>query len=56
MWRQNDDGTLMLAEGVPAPIPFRPLWRIVVVDCTKRNQEKELVWVGKCLMKQSFIQ
>ena len=29
---------------------------IDVVDRTKRNQDKELVWTGKCLTKQSFIQ
>ena len=56
MWRQNDDGTPMLPEGVPAPMPLRPLWGNVVVDSTKKNQEKELVWVGECLTKQSFIQ
>ena len=43
MWRQNDDGTPMLPEGVPAPVPLRPLWGDVVVDSTKKNQEKELV-------------
>ena len=56
MWCQNDDSILMLPEGVPAPVPLRPLWGNVVVDCTKKNQEKELVWVGECLTKQSFIQ
>ena len=56
MWRQNDDGTSMLSEGVPAPMPLRPLWGNVVADSTKKNQGKELVRVGKCLMKQSFIQ
>ena len=56
MWRQNDDGTPMLPEGVPAPMPLRPLWGNVVVDSMKKNQEKELVRVGECLTKQSFIQ
>ena len=27
-----------------------------MVDSTKKNQEKELVQVGECLTKQSFIQ
>ena len=27
-----------------------------MVDSTKKNQEKELVRVGECLTKQSFIQ
>ena len=56
MWRQRDDGTPMLPEGVPDPVPLRPLWGNVVVDCTKKNQEKELVQAGECLTKQSFIQ
>ena len=56
MWRQNNDGTPMLPEGVPAPVPLRPLWGNVVVDSTKKNQKKELVRVGECLTKQSFIQ
>ena len=56
MWSQNDDGTPMLPDGVPAPLPLRPLWGNVVVDSTKKNQEKELVRVGECLTKQSFIQ
>ena len=51
MWRQNDDGTPMLPDGVPAPVPLRPLWGNVVVDSTKKNQEKELVRVGECLTK-----
>ena len=46
----------MLPEDVPAPVPLRPLWGNVVVDSTKKNQEKELVRVGECLTKQSFIQ
>ena len=46
----------MLPEGVPDPVPLRPLWGNVVVDCTKKNQEKEVVWASKCLTKQSFIQ
>ena len=45
----------MLPEGVPPLLPLRPFWRIIVVDCIKKNQEKELVWAGECLMKQSFI-
>ena len=49
MGRQNDDGTSMLPEGVPAPVPLRPLWRNVVVDSTKKNQEKELVRAGECV-------
>ena len=56
MWHQKDDGTPMLPEGVLDPVPLRPLWGNVVVDCTKKNQEKELVWARKCLTKQSFIQ
>ena len=56
MWRQNDDGTPMLPKGVLAPMPLRPLWGNVVVDSTKKNQEKELVRAGECLTKQSFIQ
>ena len=56
MWRQNNDGTPMLPKDVPTPVPLRPLWGNVVVDCTKKNQEKELVQAGKCLTKQSFIQ
>ena len=55
MWRQNDDGTLIIPEGVPALVPLRPLWGNVVVDCIKKNQEKELVRTGECLTKQSFI-
>ena len=56
MWREKVDGTPKLPEGVPAPVPLRPLWRNVVVDCTKKNQQKELIRAGKCLTKQSFIQ
>ena len=56
MWFQRDDGTPMLSEGVPDPIRLRPLWENVVVDCTKKNHEKDLVWAGECLTKQSFIQ
>ena len=55
MWRQRDDGTSMLPEGVPDPITLRPLLGNVVVDCTKKNQEKEVVRAGECLTKQSFI-
>ena len=56
MWRQRDDGTPMLPKGVLDPVPLRPLWGNVVVDCTKKNQEKEVVRAGECLTKQSFIQ
>ena len=56
MWHQRDDGTPMLPEGVPDPVPLRSLRGNVVVDCTKKNQEKEIVQVGECLTKQSFIQ
>ena len=56
MWRQRDDGTPMLPDGVPDPIPLRSLWGNVVVDCTKKNQEKEVVLASECLTKQSFIQ
>lgn len=56
MWRQNDDGTPNLPLGVPPPVPLRPLWGNVVVDPTKKNQEKELIRAGDCLTKQSFIQ
>ena len=55
MRRQIDDGTPMLQEGVHALVLLRPLWENVVVDCTKKNQEKELVRTGECLIKQSFI-
>ena len=56
MWRQNDDGTPMLPEGVPALVPLRLRWGNVVVDSTKKNQEKELIRAGEYLTKQSFIQ
>ena len=46
----------MLPEGVPNPVSLRPLWGNVVVDCTKKNHEKEVVRAGECLTKQSFIQ
>ena len=46
----------MLPKGVPDPVSLRPLWGNVVVDCTKKNQEKEVVRAGECLTKQSFIQ
>ena len=55
MWHQNDDGTPILPEVVPSPVPLRPLWGNAVVDSTKKNQEKELVRAGECLTKQSFI-
>ena len=45
----------MLPEGVPDPVPLRLLWGNVV-DCTKKNHEKEVVRAGECLTKQSFIQ
>ena len=32
MWRQRDDGTPMLPEGVPDPVPLRHLWGNVVVE------------------------
>ena len=44
----------MLPEGVPDPVPLRLLWGNIVVDYTKKNQEKELVWAGECLTKQSL--
>ena len=56
MWCQRDDGTPMLLECVPDLVPLRPLWGNVVVDCTKKNQKKEVVRAGECLTKQSFIQ
>ena len=46
----------MLPEGVPDPVPLRLLWGNVVVNCTKKNQKKELVRARECLTKQSFIQ
>ena len=39
----------MLPEDVLDPVPLRPLWGNVVVDCTKKNQEKELVRADECL-------
>ena len=56
MWREKADGTPKLPEGVSAPVPLWPLWRNVVVDHTKKNQQKELIRAGECLTKQSFIQ
>ena len=56
MCHQKDDGTPMLPEGISDLVPLRSLWGNVVVDCTKKNQEKELVRAGECLTKQSFIQ
>ena len=56
MWREKADGTPKLPEGVPALVPLRPLWRNVVVDHTKWNQQKELIRASECLTKQSFIQ
>ena len=56
MWREKAVGTPKLPEGVPAPIPLRPLWGNVVVDHIKKNQQNELIRARKCLTKQSFIQ
>ena len=56
MWREKVDGTPKLPEGVSAPLPLRPLWENVVVDHTKKNQQKELIWADEYLTKQSFIQ
>ena len=56
MWREKVDGTPKLPEGIPALVPLQPLWRNVVVDHMKKNQQKELIRVGECLTKQSFIQ
>ena len=55
MWREKVDGTPKLLEGVPALLPLWPLWGNVVVDHTKKNQQKELIRVGECLTKQCFI-
>ena len=51
MWREKADGTPKLPEGVPAPIPLQPVWGNVVVDHTKKNQQKELIRAGECLTK-----
>ena len=51
MWSEKADGTPKLPKGVPAPIPLRPLWGKVVVNHTKKNQQKELIRAGKCLTK-----
>ena len=56
MWHEKADGTLKLPEHVPAPVLLRPLWGNVVVDHTKKNQQKELIRADECLTKQSFIQ
>ena len=56
MWREKVHSTPKLPEGVPVPVPLRPLWENVVVDHTKKNQQKELIRAGECLTKQSFIQ
>ena len=56
MWRENDDNTPKLLEGVPAPVPLWPLWGNVVVDHTKKNQQKKLIRASECLTKLSFIQ
>ena len=56
MWLKNVDGILKLLEGVPSPIPFRPLLGNVAIDHTKKNQENELIQASKCLTKQTFIQ
>ena len=44
------------SEDVLAPFPLRPLWGNFAIDRTKKNHEKELVRVGECLLKQSFVQ
>lgn len=56
MWRANDDGTPKLPQGVPDPVPLRPLWGNVSVDLTMTNHDKEVIRAGECLNKQSFIQ
>lgn len=56
MWRANVDGTPMVPQGDPDPVPLRPLWGNVSVDPTQTNQEKEIIRAGDCLTKQSFIQ
>ena len=56
MWREKADGTPKLSEGVLALVPLWPLWGNVVVDHTKKNQQKELIRASECLTKQSFIQ
>ena len=56
MWSEKADGTPKLPEDVPAFVPLWHLWENIVVDHTKMNQQKELIWAGECLTKQSFIQ
>ena len=56
MWHQKDDGTPMLPDCIPNLVSHWPLWENVLVDCTKKNQEKELVRASECLTKHSFIQ
>ena len=51
MWHEKVDGTPKLPKGVPALVLLRPLWRNVVVDHTKKNQQKELIWASECLTK-----
>ena len=51
MWHEKADGTPKLPEGISTPIPLRPLWGNVVVDHTKKNQQKELIRAGECLTK-----
>ena len=36
--------------------PLWPLWGNVVVDHTKKNQQKKLIRAGEYLTKESFIQ
>ena len=56
MWREKADGTPKLPEGVPTPVTLWRLWRNVVVDHMKKNQQNKLIQADKCLTKQSFIQ
>ena len=55
MWCEKVDGTPKLSYDVFALVSLRPLWRNIVVDHTKKNQQKELIRAGECLIKQSFI-
>ena len=56
MWLEKANGTPKLQEDVPTPVPLRPLRGNVVVDHTKKNQQKELIRTSECLTKLSFIQ
>ena len=56
IWREKGNGTPKLPEGVLALVLLRLLWENVVVDHTKKNQQKELIWASECLTKQNFIQ